>query len=239
MNLAEIKKSGNVLVSIAPPNNQMGGITIKDMTLKRKTGAFASEFDLSVTFEKINKGTSFGGDTFSRTITLQGSFDPIATDKIVGCYSQLEGAVDTAREMSCKDLCPTCWDATNKTCIMKSDSSVIEMAREQSCKDLCPSCWDTGTKKCTITNTSKAIYEDSLTGNISFKPTPVYQNFVHDNSNCGKKVFACPAGTTFLGQNGRGCENWSGCGWNGNYHCFSDCRRVIGSSSPVGYLISQ
>lgn len=234
--VTEIKKGGLAVVS---NTTQLGGIAIKDMTLQRKTGAQASELDLIMTFEKSQKGTSFGGDTFVRTITLQGTFDTVVTDRVIGCYSQLESAVDTAREMSCKDLCPTCWDATAKTCIMDNNSKLIETAREESCKDLCATCWNAATKKCTITSTSKAIYEDALTGNISFKPTPTYQTFVHDNAKCGKKVYACPAGSTFIGQNGRGCENWSGCGLNGNYHCFSDCRRVIGISSPVGFLISQ
>lgn len=237
--LTEIKKGGSAVVSTSAPNNQLGGVAIKNMTLQRKTGTQSSELDLVMTFEKINKGTSFGGDTFSRTITLQGTFDTVVTNKVVGCYSQLESAVDTAREMSCKDLCPTCWDATAKTCIMDSNSKLIETAREQSCKDICATCWDAGTKKCTITSSSKAIYEDALTGNISFKPTPTYQNFVNETGTCGKKIFACPGGTTYLGQNGRGCENRSGCGLNGNYHCFADCRRTTGTSSPVGFLISQ
>ena len=111
--ITEIKKDATTtLISSIPGPNKIGNLLVKNMLLKRNAGA-ANEVELLVTFEKVNKTNSVGSDTFKpRTVSIQAVFDiPANPNKILTCYSNIDSAITTARQLTCEDMCgPNCWN---------------------------------------------------------------------------------------------------------------------------------
>lgn len=163
--ITQIIKDGTPLVTSTAPGNQIGGLFIKSMEITRKTGALNLEFDFMLILERVNKTTSMGSDTFARPMTLQAKFHPTITNQIIGCFSQLESAVNTAVQESCDSLCPVtpvtvpsaCWNTVTKKCNMpaptnaqnlyiKNDGSltmtrpITRAAGCSQCKDDCDPC---------------------------------------------------------------------------------------------------
>ncbi len=204
--LTNIRKGADIVLTSAAPNNQFGGLSLRSMTLTRKTGALNLEFDLQLIFEKNNKANSIGSDTLLRTITLQAKFDPSAPNQVVGCFSQLESAVDTAVQESCDSVCPV-------------TPATIPSA-----------CWDSGLKKCTLpssTPASQFLYM-SNSGLTLVKPLPT----AYSCSNCGSDCSPCPAGWTELSNN---CSRSSRqCGLRKWRNCNGMC--INGNPNPVGRI---
>lgn len=128
----EIRRGTNTLLTSIAPKNQIGEISIKSMQLSRKDVPDPSIVKLIVEIEKVHKETVLGGSTVKREIELDVNIEPF-TNKILGCYSHLDNAVNTARELACKDICSTCWDSATKKCNLNG-VSIYEDSLDQTLK---------------------------------------------------------------------------------------------------------
>jgi prepilin-type N-terminal cleavage/methylation domain-containing protein len=198
-----IRKGGNNLISI---NDRIGDLTLTSMQLTRKTGALNLEFDLLITLQKINRAASFGSETIGRTVTLQAKINPSVADEIIGCFSHLETAVDTAVQESCDSVCPTL-------------PATVPSA-----------CWNNTLKKCVLPpvapTTALNLYQSS-TGLTLSQPTA--QRFTC--SNCGSNCNPCPGGWTQLSNS---CRMTGNCGFRRWRDCAGMC--INGSPTPVGQV---
>jgi prepilin-type N-terminal cleavage/methylation domain-containing protein len=192
--ITNIVKDGTTLITSDASGNQIGGLFIKSMEITRKTGALNLEFDFMLTLERVNKTSSIGTDTFARPMTLQAKFSPTVTNQIIGCFSQLESAVDTAVQESCDSLCPV-------------TPVTVPSA-----------CWNVTTKKCSIPApaTARNLYMSS-TGLTLTQPVPT----AFSCSNCGSNCNPCPGGWTQLSNN---CSRSSRqCGFSKWRNCNGTC----------------
>lgn len=107
-----------ILLSKLPPSNKVGGVQIESLSVKRKWAPLDKELELFIRFKKTVSGTSYGGDLFLRKINLSAQFLTASPNMVKNCFSQLDRAIASAVQESCKQLCPTCtWDAVNVKCV--------------------------------------------------------------------------------------------------------------------------
>lgn len=183
------------------------------MEVTRKTGASNLEFDFMLILERVSKTNSIGSDTFPRPMTLQAKFSQTVTNQIIGCFSQLESAVDTAVQESCDSLCPV-------------TPVTVPSA-----------CWNTVTKKCNMPApaTAKSLYtknDGSLTMN---QPTTRGAGCSQCQNNCN------PCDQSYIGEpgwamivNSQSCSRGKQCGTHKWRNCTATCTN--GNPSPVGKI---
>lgn len=114
--IQSIRKGTIDLFSVSGPSSVVGNIILDSMKIKRKQFPKNKEIDFILSLKKKNAKATYGGEIIVRSITVQAEFDLIALNKIVSCYSALDNAITTARELACKDICPTCWDPVQLKC---------------------------------------------------------------------------------------------------------------------------
>lgn len=170
LDITQIKKGTEILFTNQSGQNTFGNMTLQTMKIQRKNGLYNRELDFNLGFIKTNSDQTYGGANLQRTIVISAQFDPAVPNRIIGCYSALDSAIETARELACKDICPTCWDEVNKKCVITGtpiykdqlDGSVkleptpiykTQNFKCSQCKDECNACpggWAETSRSCSL-----------------------------------------------------------------------------------------